>query len=104
MKLNELRDEAPTTDSNVTAVVPPSLASTPRIHTPGTRKNPLEARLLRKRPLSAPGSSKETLHVELALDPLLAYVPGDSLGVFCENDPALAADVLHAMKARAAAA
>jgi sulfite reductase (NADPH) flavoprotein alpha-component len=96
-KLAELKDQTPT--SNVTLSAPPPLASTPRIHTPGTRKNPLEARLLRKRPLTAPGSSKETLHVELSLDPILQHVPGDSLGVFCENAPALVNDVLRAMRA-----
>jgi len=95
--LAELKTESPATDAAV--VVPPPMPSSTRIHAPGTRKNPLEARVLRKRPLTAPASSKETLHVELSLDPLLAYEPGDSLGVFCENDPALARDILRAMKA-----
>lgn len=96
--LAELESESPTTESSV-VVVPPPVASSARIHQPGTRKNPLEARLTRKRSLTAVGSSKETIHVELALDPLLRYEPGDSLGLFCENDPALVADVLRAMKA-----
>ena len=96
-RLGELREESPTGEGG--PVVPPPMPSSTRIHAPGTRKNPLEARLLRKRPLTAAGSSKETLHVELSLDPLLTYEPGDSLGVFCENDPALVADVLRAMKA-----
>jgi sulfite reductase (NADPH) flavoprotein alpha-component len=95
--LAELKSDAPATESSV--VVPPSVASSTRIHTPGTRKNPLEARFLRKRPLTAAGSSKETLHVELSLDPLLRYDPGDSLGLFCENDPALVGDIVRAMKA-----
>jgi sulfite reductase (NADPH) flavoprotein alpha-component len=97
--LAELKTESPSSFSGTDAVVvPPPVASSARIHAPGTRKNPLEARLLRKRLLTAPGSSKETIHVELSLDPLLEYVPGDSLGIFCENDPALVADILHALK------
>ena len=95
-KLVELKSESPATETAV--VVPPPVASSARIHQPGTRKNPLEARLLKKRPLTAAGSSKETIHVELSLDPLLRYEPGDSLGLFCENDPALVADILRAMK------
>ncbi len=95
--LAELKTESPVTEGST--VVPPPVGSSTRIHVPGTRKNPLEARFLRKRLLTATGSSKETLHVELSLDPLLRYEPGDSLGLFCENDPALVADVLHAMKA-----
>jgi len=82
------------------AAVPAPPASSARVAAaPGTRKNPLHARVLRKRALSAEGSDKETLHVELALDSGLSYVCGDSLGIFCENDPALVADVLSAMKA-----
>lgn len=53
--------------------------------------------MMRKRALTAEGSSKETLHVELALDSGLQYVVGDSLGIFCDNDPALVADVLRAL-------
>jgi sulfite reductase (NADPH) flavoprotein alpha-component len=96
-KLDALRDEAPTTEGNL--VVPPPAPSTARIHPPGTRKNPLDARVSKKRSLCAPESSKETIHIELALDPQLSYVAGDSLGVFCENDPALVADILRGMKA-----
>ena len=95
--LAELKDE--TAAEEGTAVVPPPIASSARIHQPGTRKNPLEARMLGKRLLTAGGSSKETLHVELSLDPLLVYEPGDSLGLFCENDPELVADILRALKA-----
>ena len=94
--LAELRESSP--PAEITNAVPPPVASSARIHAPGTRKNPLEAHVLRKRPLTAAGSSKETLHVELSLDPLLRYEPGDSLGVFCENDPAVVADILRAMK------
>ncbi len=97
-KLEELRAASPVTAPREEEIPIPA-PSTTRMHPPGTRKNPLEARLLRKRTLCAPDSPKETLHVELALDPQLTYVAGDSLGVFCENDPALVDDVLRGLHA-----
>jgi len=97
-KLTALRAEAPT--STTSAVVPPPAPSQARVHAPGTRKNPLPARVVGKRPLTAPGSTKETLHVELALDPGLSYVVGDSLGVFCENDPAVVDEIVRRLAAR----
>ncbi len=99
-KLAELRAASPEAPKEEGEEITPLPApSATRLHPPGTRKNPLEARVLRKRELCAPGSSKETLHVELGLDPELTYVAGDSLGVFCENDPALIADVLRGLHA-----
>lgn len=95
-KLETLRSEAPT---GVTAVVPPAAPSQTRVHAPGTRKNPVPADLIGKRPLCAHGSTKETIHVELALDPRLAYTVGDSLGIFCENDPAVVEDIVRALGA-----
>ncbi len=89
---------APSSISNVAVPAPPP--SHARVAAlPGTRKNPLHARVLRARPLCAPDSPKETLHVEVALDSGLSYACGDSLGLFCENDPALVADVVAAMRA-----
>jgi sulfite reductase (NADPH) flavoprotein alpha-component len=94
-KLTALRAETPQVPSTTT--IPAPAPSSLRIHPPGTRRNPLPAHMLRKRLLSAPGSPKETLHVELALDPGLVYAVGDSLGVFCDNDPALVAEVVRAL-------
>jgi len=94
-KLEVLRAEAPTSTVGVTLVAAP--ASTARMHAPGTRKNPLSARVVRARSLCDPSSPKETIHVELALGEGLAYVAGDSLGLFCENDPALVADILRGL-------
>jgi sulfite reductase (NADPH) flavoprotein alpha-component len=96
-KLATLRAEAPAVEG--APVVPPPAPSQARIHPPGTRRNPLPARVMQKRPLCSPGSSKETIHVELALDPGLSYVVGDSLGVFCDNDPAVVDDVLRGLRA-----
>ncbi len=95
--LEKLKDAPSSSSLNLGAPAPPP--SQTRIHAPGTRKNPLHAHVLRSRALSAAGSDKETLHVELALESGLSYVAGDSLGVFCENDPAVADDVIHALGA-----
>ncbi len=96
-KVEALRSEASTSTSAV--VVPAPAPSQTRVHPPGTRKNPVPADVLGKRALSAHGSTKETLHVELALDPRLTYTAGDSLGVFCDNDPALVDDIVRGLGA-----
>ncbi len=61
---------------------------------PGTRRNPVLARVLRSRRLSGEGSTKETLHVELATE--LPYEVGDSFGVWPTNAPALVEELLDA--------
>jgi sulfite reductase (NADPH) flavoprotein alpha-component len=68
---------------------------------PGTRRNPVPAKVLRKVRLCGEGSTKETIHVELATD--LPYDVGDSLGVWPENDPALVDAILEAANCDAAA-
>lgn len=52
------------------------------------RKNPFMARLVERRRLTAPQSNKETQHavVDFAGSGLL-YEPGDSLGIYVQNDP-----------------
>lgn len=64
---------------------------------PGTRRNPVAARVLENRNLNGPGSSKETRHLVLSTRGLpLAYEPGDCVGVWAKNDPALVDSVLKA--------
>lgn len=64
-----------------------------------SRKNPFPARLKNIRRLTGPGSGKETLHIEISLEGSgLDYEPGDSLGVFPRNDPAMVGEVLSALK------
>ncbi len=47
--------------------------------------------------LSGPGSAKEVRHIRIGLDGSgLAYLPGDSLGIMPQNDPAFADAVLTA--------
>jgi len=69
------------------------MSSTESVH---SRKNPFRAPLAVNRPLTAPGSNKETCHFEISLAGSgLRYEPGDSLGVFPSNNPVLVDLVLH---------
>ncbi|ALC81227.1 assimilatory sulfite reductase (NADPH) flavoprotein subunit [Bacillus gobiensis] len=54
------------------------------------RTNPFKAEVLENLNLNGRGSNKETRHLELSLEGSgLTFEPGDSLGVYPENDPAL---------------
>ncbi|HVV01966.1 MAG TPA: sulfite reductase subunit alpha, partial [Verrucomicrobiae bacterium] len=60
-----------------------------------SRKNPYLAELARHELLTKPGSLKETRHFVLNLRGSgLSYTPGDSLGVFARNSPALVEELL----------
>ncbi|MGG4491148.1 assimilatory sulfite reductase (NADPH) flavoprotein subunit [Metabacillus idriensis] len=55
-----------------------------------SRTNPFQAEVLENINLNGRGSNKETHHLELSLEGSgLSFEPGDSLGVYPENDPAL---------------
>ena len=62
-----------------------------------TAENPLEAEIATLVNLNGTGSTRETLHVELAFqDPGFSYLPGDAIGIMPENDPELAGQLLTA--------
>jgi sulfite reductase (NADPH) flavoprotein alpha-component len=64
------------------------------------RSNPFPARLIESRPLNRDGSQKDTRHVMIDLAGSgLAYKPGDALGVYPENCPELADELLRALGA-----
>ena len=64
------------------------------------RANPFPAKLIGCRPLNRPGSVKDTRHVMISLAGSgLSYEPGDALGVFPENCPELADEILAALGA-----
>jgi sulfite reductase (NADPH) flavoprotein alpha-component len=66
------------------------------VATPFSRKNPFPAPLLTRRRLDGAGSEKETFHYEFSLqDSGLVFEPGDSLGVFPANPPALVDEIVH---------
>ncbi|MCL7749477.1 assimilatory sulfite reductase (NADPH) flavoprotein subunit [Halalkalibacter alkaliphilus] len=55
-----------------------------------SRTNPFRAEVLENINLNGRGSNKETRHLELSLEGSgLTFEPGDSLGVYPENDPTL---------------
>lgn len=60
-----------------------------------SRKTPFPAPLLRRRRLDGEGSEKETFHYEFSLGQSgLIFEPGDSLGLFPMNPPALVQEIL----------
>jgi sulfite reductase (NADPH) flavoprotein alpha-component len=70
---------------------PPS----PAVAAPYSRKNPFFAELTRHDRLTRPGSFKDTRHFVLNLaGSALSYTPGDSLGAFGHNPPALVDEVI----------
>lgn len=63
-----------------------------------TAENPVEAEISALINLNGTGSTRETWHAEFAVeDPAFVYKPGDAIGLYPENDPALAEDLLAAV-------
>ena len=63
-----------------------------------SRDRPVEIAFASRTRLNKPGSNKETWHIDLDLaDSGLAYSPGDLLGIFPRNDPALVDAVIAAV-------
>ena len=63
-----------------------------------SRSNPFPARLITNRKLNAPGSAKDTRHLEISLEGSgLSYEVGDALGVMPQNCPALVGEILAAL-------
>ncbi|MFC2947360.1 assimilatory sulfite reductase (NADPH) flavoprotein subunit [Virgibacillus sediminis] len=61
-----------------------------------SRTNPFNAEVLENINLNAEGSNKETHHLELSLEGSnLEYEPGDSVGIFPKNDPALVEELIR---------
>lgn len=64
-----------------------------------SRTNPFRAEVLANFNLNGRGSNKETRHLELSLEGSgLSYQPGDALGIYPQNDPALVDQLLEATK------
>lgn len=81
--------------------VPVSALTTPAAGDSKTysRKNPYQAALINKINLNGRGSSKHTIHVELDISGSgIAFLPGDSLGVYAQNSPGLIEKVLQVTK------
>ncbi|WP_209121339.1 assimilatory sulfite reductase (NADPH) flavoprotein subunit [Alkalihalobacillus sp. BA299] len=70
--------------------------ATPSVY---SRTNPFKAEVLENLNLNGRGSNKETRHLELSLEGSgLTYEPGDSIGIFPENDPELVDELLKETK------
>ncbi|SDW23723.1 sulfite reductase (NADPH) alpha subunit [Marinococcus luteus] len=93
--LNELQEET------VQAAAPAGGAApaVPATEQPSySRTNPFRAEILDNINLNGRGSVKETRHVELSLEGSgLTFEPGDSLGMFPENDPLLVDQLIREM-------
>ncbi|MGG3466933.1 assimilatory sulfite reductase (NADPH) flavoprotein subunit [Neobacillus pocheonensis] len=64
-----------------------------------SRSNPFRAELLETINLNGRGSNKETRHLEISLEGSgLTYEPGDSLGIYPENDPEIVELLLAELK------
>ncbi|PLS16801.1 sulfite reductase [NADPH] flavoprotein alpha-component [Bacillus sp. M6-12] len=73
-------------------------SATTTAETEYSRTNPFKAEVLENINLNGRGSNKETRHLEISLEGSgLTYEPGDSLGVYPENDPVLVEQILKEM-------
>ncbi|MFA5958721.1 sulfite reductase flavoprotein subunit alpha [Hyphomicrobium sp.] len=61
-----------------------------------TAEHPLEAEISALVNLNGTGSTRETWHAEFTLDdPAFTYQPGDAVGIYPENDPAIVDELLQ---------
>ncbi|MFP7296622.1 assimilatory sulfite reductase (NADPH) flavoprotein subunit [Neobacillus niacini] len=73
--------------------------TTPTVESTYSRTNPFRAEVLENLNLNGRGSNKETRHLELSLEGSgLSFQPGDSLGIYPENDPELVSLLLEELK------
>ncbi|ETI70476.1 assimilatory sulfite reductase (NADPH) flavoprotein subunit [Neobacillus vireti] len=78
----------------------PSKSTAPRgVESAYDRSNPFQAEVLENINLNGRGSNKETRHLEISLEGSgLTFEPGDSLGIYPENDPVLVDLLIEEMK------
>lgn len=82
-------------DTGTSAAASAIVATEAHVDAPGTRRNPIRAKVLANEPIN-PGSSKETRHLALGFDAsALRYEVGDSIGIWPVNDPALVEEILR---------
>ena len=76
----------------------PSAAATEKITTLYSRTNPFKAEVLENLNLNGRGSNKETRHVELLIEGSnFQYEPGDSIGIYPQNDPEIVSALIDEM-------
>ncbi len=62
-----------------------------------TRNNPYLSTVTYNELLTAPGSEKETRHIELSLEEGMTYTPGDAVGIIPDNRPTAVEEVLSVL-------
>jgi sulfite reductase (NADPH) flavoprotein alpha-component len=99
--LKKLLEEAPAAPEPAAEIAAPEIAPAKPSGGPGyCREQPVEAVFLGSTRITGAASDKDTRHVAFDLSGSgIDYAPGDSFGVFAQNDPALVEAVLAAMKA-----
>ncbi|CDG46817.1 NADPH-dependent assimilatory sulfite reductase flavoprotein subunit [Serratia symbiotica] len=81
---------------NATAGVLPSGAVAQLDSSPYSKEQPLTAQLALKQKITGRRSDKDVRHIEIDLgDSDLCYQPGDALGVWFDNDPALVDELVQ---------
>ncbi|MDQ1146178.1 sulfite reductase (NADPH) flavoprotein alpha-component [Bacillus sp. SORGH_AS 510] len=82
-------------ESNTPVAVNSVGAAAPVADSVYSRSNPFKAEVLENINLNGRGSNKETRHLEISLEGSgLTFEPGDSLGIYPENDPVLVEQLL----------
>ncbi|WP_134699256.1 assimilatory sulfite reductase (NADPH) flavoprotein subunit [Ammoniphilus sp. YIM 78166] len=77
----------------------PTVSTAAQVESVYSRTNPFYAEVLENLNLNGRGSNKETRHLEISLAGSgLTYEPGDSLGIYPENDPELVDRLLEELK------
>lgn len=72
-------------------------AAPPKHDTKYTRNQPYLSRVLVSERLTGPESEKETIHIELELEPGMTYTPGDAVGIIPTNREVAVAEVLTSL-------
>jgi sulfite reductase (NADPH) flavoprotein alpha-component len=65
------------------------------------KSHPFSSKIKERFPLTKEGSTKETYHISLDITgSKIEFKPGDSIGIFAQNDPTLVEHLLTAMRAK----
>lgn len=94
-ELCETSEDSPARESSPAGA---EAASTTEAQTVYSRTNPFKAEIMENLNLNADGSNKETRHLELSLEGSnFEFEPGDSLGIFPENEAELVDGLINEM-------
>ncbi|MFF2090538.1 assimilatory sulfite reductase (NADPH) flavoprotein subunit [Paenibacillus sp. NPDC058174] len=91
------------TSAGAATAAVPAATSSASVSTQGeseySRVNPFKAEVLENLNLNGRGSDRETRHLELSLEGSgLTYEPGDCVGIYPQNDPALVERIIEELK------